>query len=68
MVNKILYCDDCMYLSMTEKKQNRLRALDEKNLFHVCEIYEMRLYHYNAHPHIIRYKECKKYKKGVVLR
>jgi hypothetical protein len=55
MNNKFCF-DNCEYLSITEKEQNK-REYKEP---HICKKYSKRVLHgcHLFHPHLLRLKEC----------
>lgn len=50
----MLYCDDCNYLSVTEKEQNVKHSKEN----HKCKLFDRYLYHFSCHPHIPRLVDC----------
>jgi hypothetical protein len=56
-----LYCDKCVYLTLTEEEQN----MEENKLKdHKCARNGERLMHYDCHPHIVRPSNCNNYEEA----
>lgn len=49
------YCDDCKFLSLTEKQQS-LRKLN--HLDHICTLLDKRVMHKGYHPRLPRLEDC----------
>lgn len=48
------FCGECCYLSITEEEQNKIRPTPE----HICNKYNVKLYHLIYHPKILRCNQC----------
>jgi hypothetical protein len=63
MDNEVKYCPkECIYLSITEKQQDRLKhlgVLNKECTTHMCTKYHKRVVHGAHHPELIRLSECK---------
>lgn len=51
---KLGFCGECCYLSVTEEEQNEIRPKPE----HVCNKYNVKLYHLTYHPRLLRCYQC----------
>ena len=48
------FCGECGYLSITEKEQDKLKPKPE----HICNKFNVKLYHFIYHPKITRCNQC----------
>lgn len=48
------YCEDCVYLNPKE----RLQDLMNIKRSHICELFEIRVYHLDDHPAINKHLDC----------
>ncbi len=48
------FCGECYYLSITEKEQDKLKPKPE----HICNKFNVKLYHFIYHPKILRCNRC----------
>jgi hypothetical protein len=48
------FCGKCCYLSITEEEQNKLKPKPD----HICNKFNIKLYHFNYHPNILRCNRC----------
>lgn len=56
------YCNDCRYLNLTEKEQNKNHNKEN----HKCKLFNRTLFHFNHHPNIPRLRECKESQKLLI--
>ena len=49
------YCDNCKYLSLTEKEQKKLSM---SHLDHKCKLLNKRVFHLGQHPKLPKLEDC----------
>ncbi len=60
-----MYCDNCKYLSLTEKEQNIKKKYKKTPLYHTCLLLNETIFHDGQHPYLPKLESCplQKYKK-----
>lgn len=54
-----MFCPrDCKYLSLTEKRQRELKNITGIDSVHLCNKYNIRLFHLSREPDLYRCGEC----------
>lgn len=59
-IDNTLCPKNCPHLYPNEAKQRQLFRCTNKQVNHMCTKYDVRLYHFLAHPNVYKCEECLK--------